>query len=268
MANTPEPKPSDTTQELIRLGDAFDNAPQVPDDLASLGQIPVSPQEAFRNTFNQTYPDIKLTPDQAREVKEFVTNLRLGGPAGVILICADNNCQYREACPLFKIGQAPKDKPCPLEATVIMSVREQLSNIISLDSKDPIIRNHINEICQIAALEWRCQMKLAFDFHDVMQQVPAAIDPQGGVHTKPEMSPVVLLINELSQRRSRLLKEITQTPEAKWRRQAALKEKEQDSLSRKQAAQRRILQEAQGILPSVVEPPKHVQDELAEKKSK
>lgn len=251
-----ENTPVEVEAPEVTLGEIAD---ETDPDRVEPTEAPVSLAEAYRNSLDTRYPALKLTPSGARRVKEFVRNMRMGGPTGVLLQCTGEYCEYRSACPLYAEKAHPEGDACPLEAMVIMDTRQQLGKIVDLGVENPIIQRYINELCHIAQMEWRCQMKLAFDYHDVVQAVPAAVTPEGTVHTRPEASPLLDALDKLSSRRSRLLKELAQTEEAKWRREAALGEKGKDSLARQQAARRAAIQGKQGILPKAIPPPEHVQ---------
>jgi hypothetical protein len=249
------PVPSITLGDIASSTDPNSVQEQISDGTL----VPVTLAQAYRNSIDKAYPNLKLTPEGARRVRSFVSNMRMGGSAGVILICAsDDNCEFKAACPLYKEKAHPVGEPCPLEAMIVMDTRQELASMVDLDTKNPITRGYINELTQVAVLSWRCQMKLAYDYHDVMQQVPACVTPEGTVHTKPEASPIMEILNQLSIRRSRLLKELAQTEEAKWRREAAIGDKTGDSLSRSMAARKAALQGVQGILPNAIAPPAHV----------
>ena len=214
--------------------------------------------EAYRDTIDKAYPELKLSVAGAKKVKSFIQNMRLGGASGVVLVCAGDRCEFNVACPLYQEKAHPLEQPCPLEAIVIMDTRAELSSLVELDTRNPIIRGYISELTNIATLMWRCQMKLAYDHHDVIQQVPTIVTPEGTVHTKSEASPILEILDRLSNRRSRILKELALTEESRWRREAALGQKSEDSLSRTQAARKAAIQGMQGILPSAMIPPSHV----------
>jgi len=245
----------------ISLGDIANSTDPsaLQDQVADGSLVPTTLAEAYRNSLDKAYPNLKLTPEGANKVRRFVQNMRLGGSAGVLLICAGESCEFKAACPLFAEKVHPQGQTCPLEAMVVMDTRQELAGIVDLDTKNPIIRGYINELTQVAILMWRCQMKLAYDYHDIMQQVPALVTPEGIVHTKPEASPIIETMDRLSARRSRILKELALTEESKWRREAAIGDKTGDSLSRSMAARKTQLQGIQGILPNAIAPPAHVQ---------
>lgn len=253
IISVPEP-----TVKLSEITSETD--PALAHALASSSALaPMSLAEAYRSTIEKAYPDLKLTVAGAKKVKAFVQNMRMGGASGVLLICAGDRCEFNVACPLYQEKAHPVDQPCPLEAMVVMDTRAELSSLVDLDTRNPVVRGYVSELVQIATLMWRCQMKLAYDHHDVIQQVPAVVTPEGTVHTKSESAPLLDVLDRLSNRRSRILKELALTEEARWRREAALGAKSEDSLSRTQAARKAALQSAQGILPTAIAPPAHVQ---------
>ena len=254
-----EPKTPEASK-MVTLGEVVSTTDPsfIENEINSGAATPSTIPEAVQRQLDLVYPNLKLDLNAAKRVRQFIRNMRSGGSCGVILICAGEKCEYSAACPLFKEKVAPVGDSCPLEAMVIMDTRNDLSQILDLDQiKNPITRSYIAELTQIAVLMWRCQMKMAYDYHDIMQLVPAAVTPEGTVHTKPEMSPLIEVLDKLSARRSRLLKELAQTEEAKWRREAALGDKSKESLSRSLADRKKIIQGVQKF-PDVIEPPSHV----------
>jgi hypothetical protein len=266
-------------EEEYTLGQALSEAPE--EDLRDLmAQVPQTLSEAFRRAIDERYEGLVLTKPEKKRVQGFMKGLRLGGSAGLPLICTGDYCDFRNACPLyemkvgppkdtgkvdkggnpifFQVRKAPVGQPCPLEQSAVMHMRLMLSGYLRDEEMlaHPVIKTHINELCQIAALEWRCNMKLAYDFHGVTQEVPAAVSPQGEVYTRKEVSPVAELLERLSARRSRLLKELVMTPEAEYKKMAALKQTKDDSLSRRNAEVMAKLQAAEA--PAVKELPEHV----------
>lgn len=240
----------------------------------------------FKSALDSRYPDLKLSKEQAGRVREFVGQMRLGGAGGIRLICAGDNCEYRAACPLWQTkdgppvqvpdpddptGQqtvpyqptkAPVGEPCPLEATVAMDTRLQMSAHSAVDTSNPVHRAYVNELVLLAALEWRVNMLLAFDLHSVTQEVPAAISPSGDVYTKREMNQLIEVLGRINDRRSKIMRELTVSPESEYKRRVAEGEKEGESQARSQAATMEKIREAERA-PAALPVPEHVTSDPA-----
>lgn len=241
--------------------------------------------ELFEIAIHERYSTVNLSKDEARKVKRFMTQLREGGSSGVRLICAGDNCEYRKACPLWqtKVGQpvqisdpldptgqsyswyqptkAPIGQECPLEATVVLDTRIQMVNHPGIDMSNAVHKAYVNELCLLSSLEWRCNMLLAFDHHPMVMEVPAAISPTGTVHTKYEMNQLIEVLSRINDRRSRIMRELTVSPESEYKRRKAEGGGDGDSLSRVQAAQRAQIKNAER-LPNVVPVPDHVKSKV------
>jgi hypothetical protein len=265
-------------EKSFTLGDVVDSAidPEEGGLLPVEGPAPI--KELLKKTLDGEYPKLKMTHKQAKRVAKYIGHLRLGGPAGVPLICLGDSCDFNDACPLYQektgnkvslrdaTGQittiqetlAPVGQPCPLESTYILDMRMRLETDLAseLSEVPGVLKNHyINEICQIAMLEWRANMKLSVINHDVVQPVPGAVTPDGQVIWKNELSPLIELLERLSARRSKIYTELVATPKEKYKREQAVGKAQDDSLSRIQSAQRQMLKEKMGnALPGSMSP--------------
>lgn len=263
------------------FGDVLQNtdSPPISTDQTSSTQLAVFNQ-LFHETIVNEYSDLQLSPVEAGKLQKFMSQLRVGGSAGVRLVCHGDNCSYRKACPLWQTKQppmtvpnssnpgstmtilphkAPQGRACPIEQTVVLDVFTQLQTDPDIEISNPVHRSFITELCQIAALEWRCNMLLAADHHDVLQEVPAAISPTGDLYTKFEKNPILEALQWLGERRSRIFKELTVSPESKARRMALEGDNREKSLSRRQAAARAALKEAEKSETMAV--PEHVKQD-------
>lgn len=248
---------------------------------------PVTLAEAYRNSLDETFPALTLTPPQAKKIGDFMYRLRIGGGAGVIMTCAGQDCSYRQSCPLYaeKTGpavqvsdpadptgktqmwyqptKAPVGQPCPIEATLIMDEKVRLSGLVDPAADRTTAERYINELLQLRQLEWRCQMLLAYDEHPVLVDVPAAISPTGAVYYKKEISPLIDVLDRLSKRRSSIMKEAVWSPEALYKKRVALKERDEGSLGKKQSQVRDKIRETEADVRGLQEPPPHVKEEIS-----
>lgn len=260
----------------VSLADVVRDAPAPP--LAIDGRDPAAAGLAleranglFAEEIEERYADVRLAKAEADELRRFMSGLRRGGSAGVRLICAGHNCDFRKACPLHKmkvgeratkvpdpddpgrlvdavvpVTKAPVGRPCPIEQTVVLDAVAAYSAHPDVDVDNPVHRSYVGELAQLAALEWRCDMLLAFDHQNVVSEVPAAISPLGKLYTKFEKNPVFDVLRDVQDRRSRIFKELTLSREAEAKRRA-LEGGGEDSLSRKQAAARAAIKSAERV---------------------
>ena len=248
------------------------------------GKVPARLEEAreiFQSSVVEECGDVDLRPADAERLKKFMSHLRLQGSAGVRLICAGDACEYRKTCPLWlakdavktvadpadtsKVStvvatKAPTGRPCPIEASVVVDVLQQFGSHPRIDMGNPIHRSYVNELCQLASLEWRCNMLLGYDFHGITQEVVCAISPVGDVYKRREMNQIVEVLTRVQDRRSRIFRELTITPEAEAKRRA-LEAGAEDSLSRAQAAKRSAIKDAERRA-AVMEIPERIRQQI------
>lgn len=220
-----------------------------------------------------------FTHEQATLINKYLTRLRKLGSAGVTLICAGDDCEYRHACPLWQIKdgtpqavkdpkdpnktiyvqntKAPVGKPCPLETTVVIDCYTQYSKHGSVDLANPVHSTYVKELCAIAATEWRINMLLAYASHGIQVEVPAAVSVDGIVYTKPSINELVDLLNRLSGRRAKIHQELTISPMAEYKRKVAESKNndEGESLAQKQAERKAKIEKA--LKQQAIPPPEH-----------
>lgn len=152
---------------------------------------------------------------------------------------------------------------CPLETLVINDARQRYIAEFENDTDaDPqTLQNYINDLCQIAMLEWRCNMLLGYDHAGVTEDVPGAVTSDGRIAYKKELNPILDFMERLQQRKTRILTELVKTPREKYKKEHALGKKSDDQLSRVQAARRAELKRVTGSrLPDTMELPEHVKE--------
>lgn len=225
-----------------------------------------------------------LSEKEAKHVKKFLKGLRAVGGSTVNLICAGDACDYRAACPLWqtKVGKeqvpdpydptkthtiektrAPVGKPCPLEAVVRADEYTYFASHQDVDLTNPVHRRYVNELCHLAALEWRMSMLLAYDHHGMVSEIPAAISPDGQVHSKFEMNQLIEVMTKINDRRSKIMKELTISPEAEYKRKVAEGDTKEKSQAKLAAEKRQKLLETKKEKQQkrIVEIPDHVRND-------
>lgn len=259
--NIPDEEPETKNfTDILRESDSRSVSVDNPEIVKRLSAL----TEIFENEFNDEFEEITLTTEEAENVRKYLTRLRRGGMSAIGLLCAGDNCDYRHACPLWltkdgapqqvpdpdspgchimvQMTKAPVGRPCPIEASVVADTYVQYISHSIIDPSNPVHNAYIHELCQLASREWRINMLLAFDHHGMTQKVPAAVSPTGEVYTKQEKNVLLDGLQQISDRRSRILKELTISPEAEYKRRLAEGD-DSESISRKAAARRERLRE-------------------------
>lgn len=222
----------------------------------------------------------RFTQEQAKYITGYLTRLRKLGSAGIALICAGDDCEYRHACPLWQIKdgppvqmkdpkdsnksiyiqktKAPVGHSCPLESAVIMDCYAGYTSHSAVDMSNPVHVNYIRELCAIGSAEWRINMLLAYSSHGMQVEVPAAVSVDGVVYTRPAINELVDLLDRLSKRRSKILDSLTINPSIEYKRKIAeTKDKSPDSHAIVQSQRKAAIERARK---GVMEIPDHVKN--------
>ena len=243
--------------------------------------------ELLKQLFDKEYSAIQLDKEDALRVAKSIHSLRRGGASGVRLLCAGDNCDFREACELWrtKLGQpisvkdpqtgqvvtsqataAPEGLPCPLEELVVTDTRTRYATefqdlIINGDSDVKVLEGYINDLCQIEMLTWRCAMIMSLDYANPLIQTAGAVTGDGRVIWTPALNPVLEALERLQQRKTRILNDLVKTPREKYKKEHAVGNAGDDSLGRRLAARKAKIKEITGeTLPDQIEIPEHVKD--------
>jgi hypothetical protein len=250
-----------------------------------------SPQELLKRLFDEEYKAVVLEEDDALRVAKSIHSLRRGGSAGQRLICAGDNCEFREGCELWKTkvgpsvstrdpqtGQvtcqqataAPEGKSCPLEEIIVQDARTRYATEFAdiMTEKDPkVVEGYINDLCQIEMMVWRCNMVMSFDYANPLIQTAGAVTSDGRVIWTPAANPILEIQERLQQRKTRILNDLVKTPREKYKKEHAVGNQGDDSLGRAQAARKAQLKEITGkSLPDQMELPAHVKEAETDKK--
>lgn len=200
------------------------------------------------------YSDIILSPDQSEKLQRHLKKTSLGASSFIPLTCTGAACPFAARCPLVQMdrtddnphGKAPINRSCLLETTALA---DWLSTYIREYKVDPSSFTEINICAELAELEvmlWRLNMQLANPANAtlVVDQV-VGVTPRGEELTQLQISPIVMAKQQLNTRKSKLVKLMVGDRQEKYKREAALKQKQEADPSTKQAATKAKLEALQ-----------------------
>ncbi len=205
------------------------------------------------------YSEIVLTSDEATKLQKHLKKTALGSTSFAPMMCAGAACPFADRCPLVQMGKtvenphgkAPVGKQCILEVTAVSDWLSSYFIEYEVDPNSFTEVNICNELAEIEVMLWRVNMQLSKPENAslVIDQV-VGVTPRGEEITQQQMSPLLLVKQQLNNRKSKLVKLMVGDRQEKYKREAALKQRQDADPSTKQAKARAQLEKLQKELDS------------------
>ncbi len=157
-----------------------------------------------------------------------------------------HNCPFKERCPLYLMGKAPVLKMCLLETQVLKHYIYQYMYEYNVDPENFTEVGYCNELAEIEVYLWRLNMNLAKPENaELVLDQNIGIGKNGEAITQKQLSPFMDLKDKLYNRRSKIIKLMVGDRQERYKKEAALKQKEDKDPSSKQAEMRRKIEALQ-----------------------
>lgn len=190
------------------------------------------------------YAHIKLTPEEALIVGAELKAAAHGSVARTPLTCVGDLCPFRDYCAFYKIGKHPLGEDCIQEAQLLTYWRMQYMEAYQVDPNDFNEVDQINELAETEIMLSRINMQLKRpeEASLVTEQV-IGITPQGKKITEMRLSPYYEARERLLARKSKIRKLLVGDRQEQYKKQAALKKREDKDPSTISADQKNLLNE-------------------------
>ena len=158
--------------------------------------------------------NFKLSPAEIVRLKKTINKNFVEPNATIPMICHGSKCVLNKVCPLVELKQFPLGKKCPLELYLANKWKEEYISSLKADWNDKVDRMLISELIEIDIMGARANTLLS-DEGFIMDN-PIGINEQTGTPiTRKEIHVAMDFKELLYKRRSKLLKEMIATREAK-----------------------------------------------------
>jgi len=227
--------------------DTLENLPEIADrrvgaEKVSLGGFAVSKDGTltksqyfkFLDYDLDDYDDIYLTPSDARRLYNHLSRLSTGGAAVVPLYCAGDKCPFASSCPLQRAGRAPVLKVCPIEGQLIKEYTRRYANEFSIDPENWTEVGYVNELAEIDIYLIRLKQIIARPENaELVTEQAVGVTTDGRPIVQKQISPYLDQMERFQNRKSKIIKLMVGDRQEKYKKQAALKEKDSGDTSAK-----------------------------------
>lgn len=191
------------------------------------------------------YSDIAFSPEEARRIKSHLRFLSTGSAAAIPLRCGGPAvCPFAEQCPFVREDRTrraadasaklvtPVGRACLVELNLMDEWTSLYVEEYDIDPKNFTEFSMVRELAEIELMLWRLNNNLAKPENAslVMEQT-VGVDKNGDTLSRLEVSAFVEAKERYNNRKSRIIKLMVGDRQEKYKREAALKIKEESDPS-------------------------------------
>lgn len=196
----------------------------------------------FLGTDLDDYSDISFTPEEAKKIKGHLSKMSTGSTAMVPMICAPT-CPFRDNCMFYKMEKAPFGRRCLWEVNLMREWTTNYFNDYKVDPNNFTEITMINELAEIEIYQWRLNQSLARPENaELVNDSFVNMTSQGIPIYDKKISPYITAKETLLARKARLIKLMVGDRQEKYKKEAALKQKDDGDPSSSMADMRTKLE--------------------------
>lgn len=210
----------------------------------------------FLDTNLDDYSDIIMDKTTAKKVHHHLQRLSTGSAAMTPMYCGGARCPFQARCPLVQMkgepgansthGRAPIGRQCIIEVELMKHWLIQYVNEYDVNPNNFTEVAFVNELAEIEILLMRLNMNLAkVENCELVIDQTIGISHNGEAIVQKALSPFMQQKEALQNRRSRIIKMMVGDRETKYKKEAALKIKEDTDPSSRMSEMRRRLEDLQ-----------------------
>jgi len=220
------------------------------------------------------YSDIAFSPEEAQRIRTHLQHLSTGASAVIPLYCGGvARCPFIAACPLARIDEdrkltnpdarsvLPVGRRCVVETNLINEWTRLYLMEYEVDEHSFTEIQLVRELAEIELMLWRLNNNLAKPENaGLVQDTVVGVDREGRALTRKEISSIFEAKERLINRKTKLIKLMVGDRQEKYKRDAALKTRDEgdpstsaaqlrgriNSLLKEAERSTRALQEAEG----------------------
>jgi hypothetical protein len=198
------------------------------------------------------YKEVEYTKDEAIYIKQRMQHLSTGSAAALPLMCKGPQCPFVKKCPFVAIDekrqadweiaqqegmtqfseppelQTPVGKHCLVEVNLLNEWTRLYIFEFDVDENSFVDLSMCRELAEIEVMLWRINNGLSKeDNAELIQETVVGTDRDGTPLTRKEMNTLVDVRERMVNRKSKLVKLMVGDRQEKYKREAALKTREE-----------------------------------------
>lgn len=191
------------------------------------------------------YSDIAFSTEEITTIKRRISHLSTGAFARIPLSCWPERCPFRENCPFVAIGKAPgKGRACLLETNLLKEWTISFIREYDIHPDSITDRIYVQELAECELLLYRINSNLSKPENaELVGDQAVGMSREGDAITRKEILALMDLKLRIQGRKDKIVKMMVGDREGKYKKQAALKEKEGGDMSSNTASLKKELQQ-------------------------
>jgi len=172
------------------------------------------------------YTDLSFTEEEAIKIRGHLGKMSTGHTSMVPMICSPK-CPFKDRCIFYKMNKAPFGRSCLLETNLLREWTTAYFEQYEVDPNNFTEVSMINELAEIEVYLWRLSQSLAKPENaELVHDNVVGISPEGTVLTNKQLSTLLQAKETLYNRKSKLIKLMVGDRQEKYKKEAALKQRE------------------------------------------
>jgi hypothetical protein len=186
------------------------------------------------------YSDISFTKEEAVRINNHLSKLSTGSTAMVPLMCGGREiCPFASRCPLVEMEKVPIGRQCILEVNMLKQYILEYMEDYNVDPDNFTELGFCTQLAEIEIYLHRLNINLAKPSNaSLVVDQPMGTDRDGNPILQQQVSPFFDMKEKLEARKAKIIKLMVGDRQERYKREAALKQKEETDSSSKQAAMR------------------------------
>lgn len=194
------------------------------------------------------YSDMEYTEEEAKRIRGSLGKMMTGSTSMVPLICSPK-CPFKDRCVFAQMNKLPFGRACLVETNLLREWTTAYFNEYGVDPNNFTEVGMINELAEIEVYQWRLNQNLArAENAELVTDVTVGATPQGRPIVQKQISQFLEAKERLSARKARLIKLMVGDRQEKYKKEAALKQKEEADPSTAMANMRERLERLQRMV--------------------
>jgi hypothetical protein len=211
------------------------------------GKLTQSKLFSFLKTSIHDYSDLAFTAEEAEVISKHLRYLRTGLNTVVPILCGGEEiCPFTDYCPFVKIKKVPLGRVCPLEQQLIILWTEQYIREYNVDPANFSELSLVQELAELDIYDRRATFLLQKgEGQTMLQKQPTGIDAEGNVVYQTQIHQAWEAKERFKNRKLKIMEALVGTRKEKYKKEAALKQRENKDPSTNLAELREKLEKFQ-----------------------
>lgn len=189
------------------------------------------------------YSNVQLTPEEALAFKNSMVRITHGVSAAIPLVCCGTSC-INHLCPFHQSKNYPiLGKQCLFEARMLQALTKSYMEDIGVEPESRSEMTLINKLVECDMIDFRANLGLSgYKDEEAGQLLKTnTVESEHGVAETTTLHPLMMAKEQVNKTRLKILESMVGTRREKYKKAAALKQREQDDSSNFLAAMKERL---------------------------